>query len=166
MSFVKNGLILNSWALFALPHINSGDPSCREVETMKTFVSVGNLEIREIIPGLVLHMDPDTLTSMGATYTCAENRRVRGPHFFLCVGVCQDHSRWLPLYSKDGVDRMLLPRAGRTGHPKWTTAECHYHVDQMWLVTFDAVEAAAEAGEDRSSPARRNRLSKDKLPVF
>ena len=118
----------------------------------------------EIVPGIVFHMDPDALEAEGATYTCPETRRVRGNHFFLCVGVVGELSRWLPLYSKDGLSRTRLSHLGRSGHPKWITSECCFHTEQVWSATYKAVAAAALAGHDLSDRKRRNRIGIDFVP--
>jgi len=118
----------------------------------------------EIQPGLVLHLDPDKLVEHGATFTCAEDRRVRGGHFFICISVNSDGVEWLPVYSKAGVDREALGKAGRTGHSKWTEAECHYHGEQLWIAGHAAIVAAAESGRDMSRPGARNMLATEFLP--
>lgn len=119
----------------------------------------------EIGPGIALHMDPDTLAAEGATYTCPEARRVRGCHFFLCIRITGEHSRWLPLYSRGGLNRLQLSQRGRSGHPKWMASECYYYADQVWCATHAAVAAATLAGQDRSERKRRNRIAIRFLPA-
>jgi hypothetical protein len=118
----------------------------------------------EISVGLVLHLDPDALAQHGGEFSCPEQRRVRGGHFFVCLKVRGDRSDWLPLYSRPGLYRLPLPMTGRAGHEKWTRAECYYHAEQTWTASASAVAAAALAGEDRSTPRRRNRIGSAHLP--
>ena len=119
----------------------------------------------EIVPGIVLHLDPDTLVSDGAECTCTEAQRVRGCHFFLCVRATGEHSRWLPLYSRAGLNRVQLSQRGRSGHPKWMAFECYYHTGQVWCATHKAIAAATLAGQDRSERQRRNRIAIGFLPA-
>ena len=120
--------------------------------------------LTEIGPGLLLHLDPDTLESGGGTYTCEPSRRVRGPHFFLCIAATATGARWLPLYSEAGVGRTEIPQAGRTGHPKWTNGTFFYHRAQVWSAGPSAVAAAAAAASDLSQPGQRNRLASTCIP--
>ncbi len=119
---------------------------------------------REIRPGIVLHLDPETLLAQGAIYSCDDDRRVIGCHFFLCIEVTGECGRWLPLYSRDGFGRVRLSQLGRSGHSKWVTSECHFHEDQVWRATHQAVVAAARVGHDFSEPGRRNRIAVESLP--
>ena len=119
----------------------------------------------DIKPGLILHLDPDTFEKEGATYTCAPQLRVRGGHFFLCISSSKDLSQWLPLYSEQGVGRKEIPRKGRTGDSKWTTASCFWHKDQVWTASGKAALAAAIAGGDMSTGLSLNRLAKTQIPA-
>jgi hypothetical protein len=118
----------------------------------------------EIKPGLVLHLDPETLEREGGTYACDASRRVQEGHFFLCLSTLKEVGWWLPLFSEPGDGRTKLSRDGRSGHEKWTTGECYWHKDQVWSAPHKAVIAAAIAGADQSSLALRNRLAGRALP--
>jgi len=118
----------------------------------------------EIVPGLVLHLDPDELERSGGTYSCPNPFRVQGGHFFVCLNVSGHIARWLPLYTNDGPGRTLLA-GSRSGHPKWTRATTYYHSGQVWTADHAAIAAAALAGGDLSSPASRNMLSRADVPV-
>jgi hypothetical protein len=120
----------------------------------------------DILPGLVLHLDPDALEQDGGTYTCGPAERVQGAHFFLCVSATVDGGRWLPLYSKAGVGRVSLSADGRTGHPKWKCGIFHWHPGQVWTAPHHAVLSATTAGGDMSEPLKRNRLRKEYIPVL
>ena len=123
-----------------------------------------DLSESEIDRGLVLHLDPDALEEAGGTYTCSPDRRVRGGHFFLCVGADDELGDWLPIYSRDGVGREPLSASGRYGHPKWTEAACYYHVEQVWTAPHDAVVYAADVGNDMSRSGSRNGMTDNNIP--
>jgi hypothetical protein len=75
----------------------------------------------EISRGLVLHLDPDALVAAGATFSCPEALRVQGSHFFVCVDAGDaETTRWVPLYTKSGPERVAIDTAGSSGHPKVT----------------------------------------------
>ena len=118
----------------------------------------------EIVPGIVLHLDPDTLSDRGGTYTCTDAQRVQGGHFFICLSVDDGAGKWLPLYSNPGVGRDELTVNGRTGHPKWTKGTFYWHRDQVWTAPSVAVVAAASDGGDMSRPGSRNQLDESHLP--
>ena len=113
----------------------------------------------EVAPGLVLHLDPDEFEAHTAVYSCAEEARVKGGHFFLCVAADECSGLWLPMFTNAGPGRFSVPVNGRTGHPKWTRGKFHFHRGQVWSGTHAAAVAAADAGGDMSAPGRRNRLS-------
>ena len=119
----------------------------------------------EIVPGLVLHLDPDELERSGGTYSCAKPFRVQGGHFFVCLSVSDQEARWLPLYTNDGPGRTLLT-GSRSGHSKWTGATTYYHSGQIWTADHAAIAAAALAGRDLSTPGARNMLSRDDIPAI
>jgi len=118
----------------------------------------------EITPGLVLHLDPDTLAAQGATCTCTVGQRVQGGHFFLCLEVEGELAVWVPLYSNDGVGRSQLSANGRSGHRKWTTGTFYWYHGQVWRAPHPAVVAAADAGGDMSRAGSRNKLAQASLP--
>ena len=119
---------------------------------------------KEIAPGLVLHLDPDTLLEHEATVTGRPECRVQGRHSFLCVEVTGDDSQWCPLFSRPGPNRVELPRSGRRGHRAWVEGTSHLHPSQVWTVSTDAVVAAAKNGGDKSTPRQRNWLDENDLP--
>ncbi len=118
----------------------------------------------EIAAGLVLHLDPDTLANRGGSYTCKDEQRAQGGHFFLCLSVDAGSSRWLPLYSNPGDGRAQVAANGRTGHQKWTGGTWYWHRDQVWTAPHAAVVAADVAGVDMSSRGSRNLLDESNLP--
>jgi hypothetical protein len=119
----------------------------------------------DIGPGLVLHLDPDTLEDEGATFTGAPENRVEDFHFFVCVSHWDGAGEWLPLFPRPGTGRIKLPAEGRNGHRKWTEGSSYYHRDQLWSASDAAVKAAAKAGGDLSKPGQLNRLDPALLPA-
>jgi len=119
----------------------------------------------QIDRGLVLHLDPDELEALGATYTCPADFRVKGGHFFLCISANDDCGLWVPMYTNAGVGRRELNSAGRSGHPKWTQGKFHFHPAQLWSATHHAVLRAGCAGSDLSTPENRNRLTEECVNV-
>jgi len=119
----------------------------------------------EIDLGVVLHLDPDELEACGAAYSCSEEARVTGGHFFLCIGADDSGGLWLPLYTNPGPGRTQLSTSGRMGHRNWTLGTFHYHLGQVWLATHHAVVRAAAAGGDMSAPGRRNRLADEQAAI-
>lgn len=122
------------------------------------------LTATEIRPGLVLHLDPRVLDAEGAACSCAPGLRVKGPHFFVCISASGALGQWLPLYSRPGVGRRELPPHGRTGHEKWADGTFFWHKDQVWTASADAIQIAAKAGGDKSTPTARNLIAPTALP--
>jgi hypothetical protein len=122
------------------------------------------IEANEIVPGLVLHLDPDVMESAGGTYSCSASLRVQGRHTFLCLDATGTKARWLPLYSEMATRRRVLPKAGRTGHAFWVNGIFHYHEEQVWTVPHSACIAAASAAPDLSTKESRNMLAAAQLP--
>lgn len=120
----------------------------------------------EIASGIVLHMDPDVLVRAGASYTCEPDRRVLGPHSFLCLAANEVKGAWVPLFSRPAHERVAISRAGRTGDQSWRLGTYYFHPGQVWVAPHSAVIDAAVAGGDRTRPGNRNRLAAGRLPVL
>lgn len=110
----------------------------------------------EIKPGLVLHMFPQNLIRNEAQCSMGRHYAVRGGHLFLCVRVDGGQTYWMPLYSKDGPSRVLLPYVGRSGHPKWLDGDYYFHTAQFWMIPIDRVADCAVG--DLSTYGHRNWL--------
>lgn len=120
-----------------------------------------NVEGAEIQRGLVLYLLPDVLSSSQST-TCTVDSvlAVKGGHFFVCLSVTGNRSRWLPVYSENtNQDRVEIPVVSRYGHSKWTQGTCFYHATQVWEAANDVVSAAASG--DRSKKGKRNSVLED-----
>ena len=112
-----------------------------------------------------MHLSPKMLLGKGGTVTCAPERIVNEHHFFLVIAADAKRCRLVPLYTEPGGGRLTISDAGRTGHTKWTTGVCHYHPEQVWEASKQAVIQAAKAGNDQSSPGNRNLLDPTFVPA-
>ena len=118
----------------------------------------------EISVGLALHLDPDTLENEGGKYTCAPHLRVTDQHFFVCVSVNGDLSRWVPLYTEAGLGRTEITTAEKQGHPKWAAGSGYWHKDQIWEASSNAVYLAAGRAHDKSRKGSRNTVKAASVP--
>ncbi|WP_133648398.1 hypothetical protein [Paraburkholderia flava] len=115
-----------------------------------------NVEGAEFQRGLVLYLLPDVLGRRESTRCTVDSAlAVQGGHFFVCLSVTGNRSRWLPVYSDNAnQDRVEIPSVSRYGHTKWTGGTCFYHAAQIWEADNDVVCAAAS--NDRSKKGERN----------
>jgi hypothetical protein len=118
----------------------------------------------EIKPGLCLFLDPDRLLAEGATYSCPDDVRVQGAHYFVCISKDDGGGTWIPLFSNDGPGREALNNFDKSGHWNWTDSPSHYHRGQCWTVPHAAVINAATAAGDNSRQGARNTLAIDAIP--
>lgn len=110
----------------------------------------------EIFHGLALYLDPDAMLYHGAEFTGLEVCRVRGAHYFVCVDRTGTQSFWLPLFSRGGAHRGLIPRSCKLGHPRWVSRDSYFHPSQVWSISIPGlIRAEAELG-DYSTPDARN----------
>lgn len=70
---------------------------------------ISEVDPSEIVPGLVLHLDPAVLEAEGAEYHPGGGPRARGDHYFLCVIAEASEGFWVPLSSKPGENRVRIP---------------------------------------------------------
>ncbi|MFB3301883.1 hypothetical protein [Pseudomonas sp. AMR01] len=119
----------------------------------------------DIAVGLVLHLDPPVLESEGGTYTCNPTVRVQDQHFFVCIAVNTNTSRWLPLYTEPGEGRTNIASTRKHGHKKWTEGPTYWHKDQVWEATSHAVYLAAGRAHDKSRKGSRNYIDPSALPT-
>lgn len=120
--------------------------------------------LTDIVVGLVLHLDPLRLEQEGATCTDPPGVRVQGQHFFLCVSVAGNTSRWVPLFTEANAGRISLPEAGRRGHVKWAKGPFHFHPAQVWTATAQAIANAAARAHDKTRRANRNSIDQQHVP--
>lgn len=110
----------------------------------------------EIVPGLVLHLDPISLELEGGRPYSSDNLRVRGDHYFLCVHVVDDSSYWVPLSSKPGETRVKVDRSHKRGNHLWTLEDSYAVASQFWCLSAQTVIAAARAARDHSHRGARH----------
>lgn len=97
-------------------------------------------------------------------HTADEATRVQGQHFFLCIEVGHDSSRWIPLFTNANPGRVELPKSGRSGHPKWVHGTFHFHPGQVWLASHAAVANAAARAHDKTRRGSRNAIDPASIP--
>lgn len=118
---------------------------------------MATLNICEIKPGLVPHLDPDILREYGA-----EQCRVIGKHDFLILSVDNERKMALlqPLTSKRGRGRRQIPRDAKRGHPRWTDRSTYFMGKPFWA----PIPAVQEASSEESSKVnQRNSVDLSKL---
>lgn len=117
------------------------------------------LRADEIVPGLVVHCDPEILRVTGGCYVKVEpGAETRDDHYFLIVEVDAEKQKCLatPLFSekKDIRDRILLVEDAKTGKSEiWKNSTSYFYKWQFWCITFKAFIAASIA--DDSAGDRR-----------
>jgi hypothetical protein len=121
--------------------------------------------LRDIAPGLVLHLQPDVLMAKGGRFVADREQRIMGRHYFVCLAVENGTGTWAPATTKDGPGHVPLDKAGATGMPTWVNTPSYLSMDGMLTAPHEAVAVAALAGHDLSKPGRRNRISPKRLPA-
>ena len=116
-------------------------------------------------PGLVLRMDPDELVREGARSSCAEHEAVHAQHYFLCIEANARDGLWVPLFTGPRMGTKELPKAARSGDPRWQGTATHYDPEQVWRATHKAAQRAAAAAHDSSSGKLPNRISVEAVPA-
>lgn len=121
--------------------------------------------VSELAPGMVIHLCPKTLLTLGADVTGPPETWVRQPHFFLVLGADEKRCRLLPIYSQDGPGRKEIPLAARRGnHPKWPAAPSYYHPVQVWTASRQCIARAAHVGGDLSRTGCRGHIAAEFIP--
>ncbi len=115
-------------------------------------------------PGLILHLDPDTLLKNGATYTCEADLAVKDHHFFVCIAADPKGGVWVPIYSVGGAGRVEIKAENKQGHAKVTSGSSYYHPAQAWRASHKAVQLAARAAKDQSTPKEPNMVLAAHVP--
>jgi hypothetical protein len=120
--------------------------------------------VRDISPGLVLHLQPEVLLAKGGRF---ENPtpRIAGTHYFLCLVKEDGMGTWAPLYSRMADGRELLDKAGAVGLHHWLSKPSYIEFAHTLRAPHEAVAAAALAGHDLSTPSNRNRMSRKRMPA-
>lgn len=114
------------------------------------------LQLGEIVPGIIVFMDPVILALYGAT--CLERGElwVEGIHPFVCIEETRGESAWVVLSSKENLHRPLrIPPESKYGHAVWT-GKCSYVYGRLhvWRGPNYAFQEASYP--ERSHRQRRN----------
>ena len=109
-----------------------------------------------IKPGIVVHMDPETLLAGGSTTTAPDGVRVKDVHYFICLDRTEAWAKWIPCFTDNGPERQAIQQQEKTGHPGWTQGGSYYHPAQLWDAPHEAAIEAAKVGNDLSKPNARN----------
>ncbi|NNC17651.1 hypothetical protein HJC22_18190 [Corallococcus exiguus] len=112
-------------------------------------------------PGVVLYLDARMLANdPGTTCSVARHLQPMKGHFFVCIKA----GTWVPVYSRPGPGRIELDSTEKGGHIKWTTGKSHYHTQQYWTASDDAVALAQH--RDHSSDNEVNTVTQDAVTTM
>jgi hypothetical protein len=121
--------------------------------------------LNELEPGIVVHLCPKTMLSLGGKVTGPPETWVVDVHFFLVLGADAKRCRLLPIYSQNGPGRKQIPtEARRGGHPKWPEGPSYYHPVQVWTASRQSIVRAAHAGGDMSRSGSRGCIAEEFIP--
>jgi len=110
------------------------------------------LERDELVPGLVLFLDPLILLGNHATFNGPSFAATRGSHYFVCEDVSGNRSVWVPTSSKPGWDRARI--RAKAGRPEWVGTPTYALEGHRWSVDMTGLRLAARA--DRTCRGTRN----------
>jgi len=116
-------------------------------------------------PGLVLQLDPQMLAAHGASYTWGDEPELSAQQYFVCIEADAKEALWLPLFAGPAAGRKGIAATAKTGDPRWTRSSSFFHPAQVCKISHKAVQRAAEAAYDRSTPKQPNRLATTQLPA-
>ena len=115
-------------------------------------------------PGLALYLYPAELLRFGASQTAAEDESVTAEHYFLCLWADAREGLWTPLHVTRGQDRLPIPEAAKTGHPRWTQGFSFYSTNDLWRIPHKAIQRAAQVAGDKTAPKAPNRVAPAFVP--
>lgn len=129
---------------------------------------MSQLDVPEIIPGLVSRVDTRQLRAIGGSETNAqqtetEDRAVSDEHDFLVVAVDAEHGicTALPLFGRSSPGSAPLEAKKQWGNiDGWLTTTVHYSRWQHWRIPVSAL-VEASAGDPGSVGARRSYAAGD-----
>lgn len=110
------------------------------------------LDRDELVPGLVLFLDPSTLLGNRATFNGPSFAATRLPHYFVCEATGPGQSFWVPTSSKPGPGRM--PVRSKIGRPEWVGTSTFALEGHRWGVDLTGLQLAAWM--DRTWRGHRN----------
>lgn len=114
--------------------------------------------------GLVLRMDPITLSQQGARCTREFETMASAQHDFVCIEADAKTAWWLPLSAFPQVGCNEIPAAAKSGDRRWADTPSYYQPDQCWLASHKAAQLAAAAAHDRTNAKSANTIAADALP--
>lgn len=129
---------------------------------------MSQLDVTEIIPGLVARIDTQQLRAMGGSETNAqltdtEDRAVSAVHDFLVVAVDADAAvcTAIPLFARPSPGSAALEPKKQWGNIEgWLTDTVHYSRWQHWRIPLAAF-AEASTADPGSNGARRSYAAGD-----
>lgn len=117
------------------------------------------LAVKEIRPGLVLFLDPETLLALSACCDASLNHLVRTPHYFLCFQRNDTHGVWAPCSTKPAENREPIAQCEKRGHTHWKQGTSYCDIRQDWLIPHSVAVAAATTARDASQRGIRNAVT-------
>ncbi len=117
------------------------------------------LQLDEIVPGLVSHLDPAVLNNFGVYSPLSARQRVAGIHPFVCLDVDGDACAFAALSSSSLFGRrVMLPRSAKAGRGAWMERDTFIYGDGQWF--YGPCYIFQEASECERTPTRmRNSVS-------
>lgn len=121
------------------------------------------LQLDEIVPGLVSHLDPAVLNNFGVYSPLSDRQRVAGIHPFVCLDVDGDECTFAALSSSSLYGRrVMLPRSAKIGGGAWTAKNTFIYGNGQWF--YGPSYVFQEASECERTPVRlRNSVSESGL---
>ncbi len=121
------------------------------------------LQLDEIVPGLVSHLDPAVLNNFGVYSPLSGRQRVAGIHPFVCLDADGDECTFAALSSSSLYGRrVMLPRSAKLGGGAWTAKDTFIYGDGQWF--HGPCYIFQEASEcERTSARMRNSVSSSGL---
>lgn len=117
------------------------------------------LQLGEIRPGVVAHLDPAVLNSYSAQSPLPVLLRVAGVHPFLCVHSGDVSSLWVAMTSSSSRGRrVLLPREFKHGDRRWIETNTYIYGPAHWFQARPYIFQEASEPE-RSHVCARNGIT-------
>lgn len=123
------------------------------------------LQLDEIVPGLVSHLDPAVLIRFDVHSPLPASLQVAGVHPFVCLDVSGDDCVWAALSSRSLHGRRVpLPRSAKLGGGAWAQRDTFIYGEEHWF--FGPCYAFQEASEcERTQIRGRNSVTTSGLQL-
>lgn len=115
-------------------------------------------------PGLVLRLDPQTLSDQGSSYVGDDDTELSAQQYFVCIDANPKDALWMPLFAGPGPGRKGIAASAKTGNSHWTRNSSFYHAGHLCRIGHKAAHKAAEAARDHSTAKAPNRMAVEQLP--